>query len=430
MDKKRGTSLYRRSFGVAALGRRIFADSITGLGGAAMARRAAIDGPESPRSVGIVVPQRVQLADAAQPLALECGASIAPVEVEYECFGRLNEARDNAILICHALSGDAHVAGWYDAEGAARRPWYAQKPGWWDGMVGPGKYIDTDRFQVVCPNVLGGCYGSTGPQSLDPASGRPYGASFPVVMVEDWVRLQARLADHLGITRWHAVIGGSLGGQQALEWALAYPERVGRCIVLAAAPRLSTQGLAFNAVGRHCILNDPHFRGGDYYDSEPPSVGLAAARMMAHITYLSEDGMDAKFGRRLMDKQRPDFGFGIEFEVESYLAHQGRSFVSRFDANSYLYINRAMDYYDAAQRWGGGDLPAACARIQAQTMVVSFDTDWLYPPEDCRAFATAMCRAGRPVTYVDLPSPYGHDSFLVELKRLGPLLYSFLEPRP
>jgi homoserine O-acetyltransferase len=384
------------------------------------------DPPESPSSVGWTEARRAVLASEGDPFPLEAGSTIAPVEVEYEVYGELNADRSNAILICHALSGDAHAAGWDRHAEANGQSWRCRKPGWWDAMIGPGKHVDTQRYCVICSNVLGGCYGTTGPSSIDPATGSPYGKRFPVVTVEDWVRLQRRLMDQLGIPRWHAVMGGSLGGQQALEWALAYPEALERCIVLAASPRLSSQGLGFNAVGRHAIIEDPKFAGGDYYGGAAPATGLAAARMLAHITCLSEQGMDHDFGRRLQGKDKPDFGFGIEFEVESYLDYQGRSFVERFDANSYLYITRAMDYYDAAARWGDGDLATACRRIRAATMVASFSTDWLYTPEQCRELAATLCRIGTPVTYVDLPSRFGHDAFLVEIASLGPLLRDFL----
>lgn len=381
--------------------------------------------PEDPSSAGWTEAKRMRLFSEEEPFVTEFGGRLPGVEVEYETYGELSPGRDNAVLVEHALSGDAHAAGW---DGKWReRPWRERKPGWWDGIIGPGKAIDTRRFFVICQNVLGSCYGTTGPRSADPATRKPYALSFPVVTVGDWVRLQAKVLDELGIERLHAVVGGSLGGQQAIEWGLAFPERVERIGVLAAAPNLSAQGLAFNAVGRHCILNDANFRGGDYYDGAPPSSGLAAARMLAHITYLSEDGMDKKFGRRL----RSDIehgGFGAEFEVESYLTHQGRSFVDRFDANSYLYITRAMDYYDASRR-GGGDIVEACRRIDADVLVVSFDTDWLYPPEACRNFSRALAMCRKSVTYVDLSSPYGHDAFLVETERVGGLLRPFLEKR-
>lgn len=390
-------------------------------------RDPRFDAPDSPRSVGWVRPQHAVLATPEDPFTLEAGSRLDAITVEYETYGRLAADGGNAVLICHALSGDAHVAGWDRDADASGRPYRNRKPGWWDAMVGPGKFIDTDRYFVVCGNVLGGCYGTTGPGSIDPATGRHFGMRFPVVTVEDWVRLQRRLIDHLGIPRLHTVMGGSLGGQQALEWAMAYPELVDRCVILAAAPRLSAQGLGFNAVGRHAIMNDPAFRGGDYYEHDDhPDAGLAAARMLAHITYLSEEGMHRKFGRRLRSNDKPSFGFGIEFEVESYLDYQGRSFVERFDANSYLYVTRAMDYYDAAARWGDGDLAAACQRIRAATMLVSFSTDWLYTPEQSRELGATLLRVGAPVTYVDLPSPFGHDAFLVEIDQLGPLLRDFL----
>lgn len=387
------------------------------------------DRPDSPRSVGWTEPHRVRLVEAGDPFSLEAGGSLAPIDVEYELYGELNAARDNVILVCHALSGDAHVAGWdkntHTAD-AGTRSWRARKPGWWDSMIGPGKPIDTKRFCVLCVNVLGGCSGTTGPASLNPSTNKPYGMTFPIVMVSDWVRLQARLLDHLGIQRLHTVVGGSLGGQQAIEWALAFPERVERVIVLAAAPRLSAQGLAYNAVGRFSILNDRNFLQGEYYGHAIPASGLAAARMLAHITYLSDEGINEKFGRRLQGKDRPDFGHGVEFAIESYLDYQGRSFVERFDANSYLYIIRAMDYYDAAAQWGAGDLVKACQRIRARVMVVSFSSDWLYTPAQCREFAQALCRAGKPATYIDVPSQYGHDAFLVEDDVVGRLLGNFI----
>lgn len=402
------------------------------------------DGPLSPDSVGWVIPQKMVLTAPGSPFALEIGASVRHLEVEYETYGTLSPAKDNAILITHALTMDAHAAGWdrtavtktvsgritAKKEGYSPSRMYRQKkPGWWDEMIGPGKPIDTNRFFVICSNVLGSCYGTTGPADLDPDTGKPYGLSFPVVTVGDWVRMQAMLLDRLGIDRLYAVIGGSLGGQQALEWALAYPERVEKAIVLAASARLSAQGVAFNAVGRYSIIHDPHFNGGDYYDDAPPEHGLAAARMLAHITYLSDEGMDLKFGRRLQNKLKPDFNFDVEFAVESYLNYQGRVFVERFDANSYLYITRAMDYYDAAERWGGGDLTEACSRLASELLVASFSSDWLYTPDGCRELVHAVCRNGLPVTYADIPSNYGHDAFLVESPRVGKLLTGILKTR-
>jgi len=281
------------------------------------------DPSNSSRSVGWTRPQRVILADKANPLSLDCGIDFYPVIVEYETYGQFSAAKDNAIFILHALSGDAHAAGWDADWEKDNRPWRKDRPGWWDSMVGPGKAFDSKRYCVICANILCSCYGTTGPSSVNPATGQEYGISFPVVTVSDWTRLQKLLLDQLGIERIYAVIGGSLGGQQALEWALAYPDMVDNCVVLAAAARLSTQGVAFNAVGRYSIMNDPNFAAGDYYHaSARPHNGLAAARMLAHITYLSDEGMIDKFGRRLQDKEKPDFGFGVEFAVESYLDYQ------------------------------------------------------------------------------------------------------------
>ncbi len=398
------------------------------------------DPPDSPFSVGWVEPRHAVIATAENPLRLEGGDTLAEVVVEYETYGEMNAKGDNVILIAHALSGDAHVAGWdRSAErktisgrikpdrdtSSPHRGYRANKPGWWDSMIGPGKPIDTTRFFVVCSNVLGSCYGTTGPASVNPATGRAYGLTFPVVTVGDWVLVQKLLLEKLGVERLFAVIGGSLGGQQALEWALAYPDRVRKAIILAASSHLSAQGVAFNAVARYTISNDPHFRKGDYYDDVYPEHGLAAARMLAHITYLSEEGMDSKFGRRIRRIREGEEDFALEdevFEVESYLNYQGRSFVTRFDANAYLYIIRAMDHYDAALRWGGGDLLEACRRLQSETVVASFTSDWLYTPEGCRDLIRAICQTGKPVSYIDIPSQYGHDAFLVETERVGGIL--------
>jgi homoserine O-acetyltransferase len=385
------------------------------------------DGPEATDSVGWTSARTIRLVSAEAPIEVELGGSVGPIDVEYETYGTLSPRKDNVVFIAHALSGDAHVAGWDKDTAKNGRIWRQRKPGWWDAIVGRGKAIDTNRYFVICPNVLGGCYGTTGPGAVDPKTGKPYGLTFPMVTVGDWVQLHARLLDALAIARVHTVVGGSLGGQQALEMALAYPERVERAVVLAASARLSAQGLAFNAVARYCILNDPNFASGDYYGLDRgPDAGLAAARMLAHITYLSDEGMHEKFGRRLQDKSEQKAGFGIEFAVESYLDYQARAFVERFDANAYLYITRAMDYYDAAARWGGGNLVEACRRARARTLVVSFDSDWLYPPGDCKDLALALARTGVRVTYADVPSRFGHDSFLVETQKVGRLLRSFL----
>jgi len=391
-------------------------------------KRRAYDAPDSLRSVGMTRPKQLVLADEKHPFRLDSGKLLAPMTVEYETYGELNPDHSNAILITHALSGDAHVAGWDAAASSSFRPWRQKRPGWWDDVVGPTKAIDTNRFFVICANVLGSCYGTTGPSSSNPATGRPYGLDFPIVTVGDWVRMEALLLDKLGICQLYAVCGGSLGGQQALEWALAFPDRVLKCIVLASGPKLPAQGLGFNAVGRHAIMHDGNFNNGNYYDKgrKPPHEGLIAARMLAHITYLSGQGMDTKFGRRVQNEHTEQGGFNAEFAVESYLNYQGRSFVERFDANSYLYITRAMDYYDAAALWGDGDLVKACSRIRAEVMVVSFSSDWLYPPEESKTFVSALMQNRIPVTYVKVESNYGHDAFLVEADKVGQLLRAFL----
>jgi homoserine O-acetyltransferase len=335
--------------------------------------------------------------------------------VAYETFGTLSSERDNAVLITHALAADSHAAHHAD-----------DRPGWWDAVVGPGKPIDTDRFFVICPNLLGSCHGTTGPSSIDPATGTPYGPRFPRITVGDWVTVHAGLLDALGIGRLYAVAGGSIGGQQALELALRFPERVARVVVVAAAARLSAQGLAFNACGRTSVVNDPNFRAGDYYGHAPPLSGLCTARMMAHITYLSDEGMRDEFGRRRGDAQRPSGDtVGAEFAVGDFIAEQGRRFAESFDANSYLAITRAMDLYDAAS-WGNGDLVKACERIRARILLLSFDSDWLYPPKDCRELALALIRAGKRVHHANIPSPHGHDSFLLGSPIMNNFVHAFL----
>lgn len=385
-----------------------------------------VDGPESPFSVGYVFPRKVRLADEANPLPLECGKEIWPVDVEYEIYGELNENKDNGILVLHALSGDAHAAGWYHDAEEMGRPWLARRPGWWDSMIGPGKAFDTKKYCVICSNILGGCYGTTGPSSNDTESGRPYGLRFPVVTVGDWVRLQERLISYLGIERLVTVAGGSLGGQQALEWALAYPDRVASAMVIASTAWLTDQGLAFNAVSRKAITADPDFKDGDYYDWASPDQGLSVARMLAHITYLSETSMQRKFGRRFRNGSKPGFQFEADFEVEGYLRHQAESFVERFDANSYLYITKAADYFDASV-WGGGDLDKACERLSGKILLVSFSSDWLYLPEHMKNLALAIGRNRKQVSYANIQSSYGHDAFLLEVDKLTLLVRNFLE---
>ncbi|HSW36382.1 MAG TPA: homoserine O-acetyltransferase [Candidatus Limnocylindrales bacterium] len=388
-------------------------------------KQGLFDGPDSPRSVGWTTPQRVVLADQSCPLPLDCGVDFFPVTVEYETYGNFSEAKDNAVFLLHALSGDAHIAGWDADWEKDKRPWRRDRPGWWDQMVGPGKAFNTDLYYVVCANLLGSCYGTTGPWENNPLTGKPYGLDFPVVTVQDWVRLQVRLQDYLGIDKLLAVAGGSLGGQQALAWAMNYPERVRSAIIMAASARLSAQGLAFNAVGRQAIMNDPCFQNGNYYDGKPPANGLELARMLGHITYLSYKSMEGKFGRRYENGSQPGYHLDKEFSVESYLEYQGRAFVRRFDANSYLYLTRAMDYFDAASAFRG-NLAAACAEIDAKLLLLSFSSDWLYPPRDTREIAKAMLANNKSVTYVELLSDYGHDAFLLETDRTTPMISSFL----
>jgi len=393
---------------------------------ASLENKSGYDGPDSPYSVGWTRPKKVILADRDNPLPLDCGSNFYPVTVEYETYGALNKAKDNAIFIIHALSGDAHAAGWDADWEKDNRPWRGDRPGWWDQMIGPGKAFDTSRYYVVCANILGSCYGTTGPWENGPRSGKPYALDFPVVTVEDSVRLQVRLQDYLGIKQLRAVAGGSLGGQQALAWAINYPDRIRSAIILAASARLGAQGLAFNAVGRQAIMNDPCFQGGSYYGSKPPASGLEVARMLGHITYLSNSSMEGKFGRRFQNGSRPCYRLNSEFSVESYLEHQGRSFVQRFDANSYLYLTRAMDYFDAAGA-AGGDLASACSAIQARLLLIAYSSDWLYPSKDTRAIAKAMLANEQPVSFIEIPSGYGHDAFLLESEQTTPLLESFLK---
>ena len=372
-----------------------------------------------PRSVGSVKPQPYAFSE---PLPLASGASLRDYSLMVETYGMLNADKSNAVLVCHALNASHHVAGTY-----ADAP---RNVGWWDNMVGPGKPVDTDRFFVVGVNNLGSCFGSTGPMSLDPASGKPYGARFPVVTVEDWVDAQARLADRLGIERFAAVMGGSLGGMQALSWATRYPERVGHCVAIATTPRLSAQNIAFNDVARTAIQSDPDFHGGDYYAwGVVPKRGLRVARMIGHITYLSGDDMAEKFGRALRGKAEHDayaFGYGVEFEVESYLRYQGDKFSEYFDANTYLLITRALDYFDPARNHGG-DLARALAPAQCKFLLASFSTDWRFPPERSREIVEALIRNRRDVVYAEIDAPHGHDAFLLDDIRYHRLVAAYFD---
>jgi homoserine O-acetyltransferase/O-succinyltransferase len=361
-----------------------------------------MNAPHDPSSVGTVVAQKAHF-DA--PISLRSGAELASYDIAYESYGELNAARSNAVLVCHALNASHHVAGVYqDAPGNV---------GWWDNLVGPGKPLDTRRFFVVGSNYLGSCFGSTGPASVNPATGKPWGADFPVVTVEDWVEAQARLADRLGIERFAAVMGGSLGAMQALQWTLSYPERVRHALVIAAAAKLSPQNIAFNEVARQAIITDPDFHGGHYYDKGVvPTRGLRIARMIGHITYLSGEAMAEKFGR-LLRRQALGFDFGIDFEVESYLRYQGDKFSTYFDANTYLRITKALDYFDPAGDFGG-DLSAALARARAAFLVVSFKSDWRFPPSRSREIVRALLDNRRIVSYLEIDAPGGHDAFLLE----------------
>lgn len=350
------------------------------------------------------------------PLRLDGGVLLSPVDIAYETYGNLAPDGGNAILVCHALTGDHHVASNHPVTG---------KPGWWARMVGPGKPIDTDRYLVICANVLGSCLGSSGPASVNPATGKPWAMGFPVITIRDMVRAQAMLLDHLGIGKLFAVVGGSMGGMQALSWAATYPTRVASAVVIASAARHSAQNIAFHEVGRQAIMADPRWRGGDYYeDNDPPASGLAVARMAAHITYLSEAGLTAKFGRKLQGRDAKTFGFDADFQVESYLRHQGLSFVDRFDANSYLYITRALDYFDLAEEHGGTLANAFTG--DTRFCLVSFDTDWLYPTSESRTIVHALNAAGAPVSFVELSSPFGHDAFLLESPELDRVIAGFL----
>ncbi|HJS38969.1 MAG TPA: homoserine O-acetyltransferase [Burkholderiales bacterium] len=341
-----------------------------------------------------------------EPLKLKGGAVLPEFEIAYETYGTLNPQRSNAVLVCHALNASHHVAGIYAGD--------PENLGWWDNMVGPGKPLDTNRFFVIGSNYLGSCFGSTGPASPNPATGKPWGADFPVVTVEDWVAAQARLADHLGIERFAAVMGGSLGAMQALQWALSYPERVRHSIVIAATPRLSAQNIAFNEVARQAIMTDPDFHGGHYYEKGVvPVRGLRIARMIGHITYLSDDAMMEKFGRVLRGKSTPGFGFDVDFEIESYLRYQGDKFATYFDANTYLRITKALDYYDPAADFGG-DLSAAFARASADFLVVSFTSDWRFASARSREIVRALLDNRRVVSYLEIDAPQGHDAFLLD----------------
>jgi len=351
-------------------------------------------------SVGIVSPQ---VAHFTEPLTLKSGVVLPQFDLVYETYGKLNSAKSNAVLVCHALSGNHHVAGRYKEDD--------KYPGWWDNLIGPGKPLDTNRFFVIGLNNLGGCHGSSGSSSMNPATGKPWGSLFPVVTVEDWVASQAMLADHLGIKQLAAVMGGSLGGMQALQWAIAYPDRVRHALVIASAPNLTAQNVAFNEVARQAIITDPEFHNGDYYEhGVVPRRGLRIARMLGHITYLSDDAMGAKFGRKLKDVIK--YSFDVEFEMESYLRYQGDKFAGDFDANTYLRMTRALDYFDPAAEHDG-DLSAALAKVKAEFLVVSFTSDWRFSPARSREIVQALLDNELSVSYAEVTAAHGHDAFLM-----------------
>jgi homoserine O-acetyltransferase/O-succinyltransferase len=367
-------------------------------------------------SVGIVETQHFTFGEEPNELVLANGQKLGPITLAYETYGELNAAKDNAVLICHALSGDAHVAGYHTPED--------KDPGWWDVMIGPGRALDTDQYFVICSNIIGGCKGSTGPASTNPKTGRPYALSLPVITVEDMVNAQRALIDHLGIDELCAVVGGSMGGMQALQWVVSYPERVRLVLPIATTHCLSPQAIAFDEVGRQAIMADPEWLGGEYYGKSTPTNGLSIARMIGHITYLSDQSMHQKFGRRLQDKAEYGYEFVTDFQVESYLHHKGDGFVKRFDANSYLYITKAMDYFDLTRAYGS--LKAAFAKTKSKFLVVSFSSDWLFPSYQSREIATALRQNGADVVYTDIKTDYGHDAFLLEAESLTSLVTGFL----
>lgn len=362
-------------------------------------------------SVGIVKTKYLTLD---RPILLDCGKILDNITIAYETYGKLNENKDNAILVLHALTGDAHAAGYHENK---------KNLGWWDNMIGPNKAFDTDKFFVISSNTLGGCMGTTGPNSINPKTDKPYGLNFPVITIEDTVKVQKELINFFGIKKL-IVAGGSMGGMQALEWAITNSEMVTSTIIIASTSRLSAQGIAFNAVARNAILSDPNFNNGDYYEKTLPEKGLAIARMIGHITYLSEDAMHNKFARKFQDKNKPDFDFNVEFQVESYLQHQGQTFVERFDANSYLYISKACDYFDVTQKYKS--LEKAFEKTNSKFLIISFSSDWLFPTSQSKEIVNALMKTGKEVSFLEISSPAGHDAFLLEFKTQTKIINSFL----
>ena len=370
-----------------------------------------------PGSVGLVEEQFFTFAEK-EPMKLASGKTLGPVTLAYETYGTLNSKKNNAILLVHALSGTAHAAGLHTPED----PY----PGWWDNFVGPDKPFDTSKYFIICANVIGSCVGSTGPASINPETGRPYALSFPVITIRDMVEAERHLIDHLGIDKLLAVVGGSMGGMQVLEWAICYPDRLFAAIPLAVSHCQSALGIAFNEVARQAIFQDPNWNDGDYYDDQIPQNGLALARMIGHITYLSEQKMHEKFGRRLQDKEFLSYGFQSDFQVESYLHHQGIKFVNRFDANSYLYLTKALDYFDLKQDHGKATLADVFESAKADFLMISFSSDWLYPPAGMREMVNALRANGRNVVYIDIDSDDGHDAFLLPDDTLADTITNFL----
>ncbi|RKZ97636.1 MAG: homoserine O-acetyltransferase [Gammaproteobacteria bacterium] len=366
-------------------------------------------------SVGLVSPTTLHIDT---PITLECGRSLQSYDLIYESYGELNDDGSNAVLICHALSGDHHAAGYHSMDD--------KKPGWWDSAIGPGKAIDTNHFYVVCLNNLGGCKGSTGPTSINPQTNKPFGPDFPIVTVSDWVNSQAVLADHLNIQQWAAVIGGSLGGMQAMQWAISFPEKLRHALIIAAAPKLSAQNIAFNEVARTAIKSDPDFHEGHYADYNAiPRQGLGLARMLGHITYLSDAAMGEKFGRELR-YDAIQYGYDVDFQIESYLRYQSETFVEHFDANTYLLMTKALDYFDPAQEFGH-DLAKTLASIQAKCLVVSFTSDWRFSPERSHEIVNALLSTGKEVTYAEIEAHQGHDAFLMPIPRYHEIFNSYMQ---
>ncbi len=372
------------------------------------------------KTVGIVETRYFSLSENGEDyIELDSGRKFGPITVAYETYGRLNEKKTNAVLICHALSGDSHAAGFHKKKG--------HNPGWWENFIGPGKAIDSERYFIICSNILGGCMGTTGPSSIDPSISKPYGISFPVVTIGDMVKVQKRLLDYLGIKKLLSVVGGSMGGMQVIEWILRYPKIPDSGIVIASTSRSSAQSIAFNAVGRKAIISDKRWQNGNYYGGKVPADGVSIARMIGHITYLSDESMHKKFGRRLQDKEAFSFDFSKEFEVESYLDYQGYKFVERFDANTYLYATKAMDYFDAARSFGNGSLEKAFNRTRARTLILSFSSDWLYPPYQSKEIVDALLKQGKDVSYVNIETSFGHDAFLLEIDTEARIISRYLQ---